>query len=213
VATARYHEHLTDTELLEFGLLHGAGQGHDGGSRRFVTPGVADFVGGCPECETRLQALTAMLAADRLEAEAEADRVFTSERLAEQRAQIRHKLEQAERPARVITFPAERRPPSAPTWHPGRWVAAAAVAGLLVGLTAGRMVDRPEVPGFERWASQQSAPASMPLADESRLTASSEPALNEERLLGEIEDAIVFRRVSELEALDAFTPRAAEPFR
>jgi hypothetical protein len=74
------------------------------------------------------------------EGKAEADAVFTADRLRAQHQQIARRLEHVGRPARVISFPGQlvRRTITASTSHAApRWVAAAAAAGLFVGIALG----------------------------------------------------------------------------
>lgn len=76
----------------------------------------------------------------------EADAVFTPERLARQQARILHRLEQDGRPGRIIAFPGQAAETTPLRARPGtRWIAAAAVAGLLVGLLAGHLAH--DLPG------------------------------------------------------------------
>jgi hypothetical protein len=76
----------------------------------------------------------------------EADAVFTPERLARQQARILQRLEQDGRPGRVIAFPGHPQEGAAPRVRPAtRWIAAAAAAGLLVGLLAGHLAH--DLPG------------------------------------------------------------------
>ena len=67
----------------------------------------------------------------------DADAVFTSERLNAQRGQILQRLEQLDRPAKVISFPARKtriaESGEGRRVSPG-WLAAAAAAGLTVGV-------------------------------------------------------------------------------
>ncbi len=68
---------------------------------------------------------------------ADADAVFTGERLSAQRGQILQRLEQLDRPAKVISFPARKT--RIAEANEGRrvspaWLAAAAAAGLTVGV-------------------------------------------------------------------------------
>lgn len=69
--------------------------------------------------------------------QADVDAVFTNERLSAQRGQILQRLEQLDRPAKVISFPARktRRSDAIETRRvsPG-WLAAAAAAGLTIGV-------------------------------------------------------------------------------
>ncbi len=71
----------------------------------------------------------------------EAEEAFPAERLAAQQAQVMRRLEALERPARVIAFPRFARPVTSTQGHAQRWVAAAAAAGLVIGLAAGQFVD------------------------------------------------------------------------
>lgn len=95
----------------------------------------------CSECRTRYAEFTGWLDGLRADATAEADDAFPPERLAAQQAQILRRLEMVGRPARVIAFPRFAGPIS--TQHHGRqrWIAAAAAAGLVVGIGLGRLVD------------------------------------------------------------------------
>jgi hypothetical protein len=88
-----------------------------------------------------------------------------------------------------------------------RWVAAAAVAGLLVGLGTGRMVfNRGDRSTTE--ASRQLAPASVPAAERQAPTMRAlrvEPGLSDEEFLSEIEMATAAPRTRELRAIYAIT--------
>jgi hypothetical protein len=77
----------------------------------------------------------------RDDARAEADEAFSQDRLAMQQAQVMRRLEALERPARVIAFPRFTRPVTSTQGNAQRWVAAAAAAGLVIGLAAGQFVD------------------------------------------------------------------------
>ena len=95
----------------------------------------------CPGCRARLASLTTWLEGLRADARQEADEAFPRERLAVQQAQILRRLEAMERPARVIAFPRFTRATSIPNPGRQRWIAAAAVAGLIVGVGLGQMVN------------------------------------------------------------------------
>jgi hypothetical protein len=77
----------------------------------------------------------------RTDARLEADETFPADRLAAQQAHIFRRLEALERPAKVIAFPRFAGPVSVQHGHRQRWIAAAAAAGLIVGVGLGRMVD------------------------------------------------------------------------
>lgn len=176
----------------------------------------------CAPCAARYDEFAVGFEALRLDAQAEADEVFTAERLAEQRDRILRRVEHAGRPARVIAFPQapSRRAAHAPRVL-ARWVAAAAAAGLIVGLFTGRFVERrprdtaPPRPSGAMAAADRTiprAPAS------GRLTAvkagmdalQSARAAQDDQLLSDIERALAAQRAAELQALDALTPRVRE---
>jgi hypothetical protein len=161
-------------------------------------------VAGCGECRAEYDALAHVLLAAR-DASDEADEHFTPDRLAAQQAHILRRLENAERPARVLPFPPSSRPfPHART-SARRWIAAAAAAGLLTGIVAGRALEFGNPwytgPGTQTLASTRNRPP---------VLATGTTSVNDERLLGEIEAALVEPRVDELRALDALTPRVRE---
>lgn len=163
-----------------------------------------DHVRMCASCGARLQALQAWLQQIEIEAVADADAAFPASRLAAQRDEIMRKLEAAAANGRVIPFPA------APThaipalaFQPRRWLAAAAAAGLIVGLLTGRLLwdeQRPSPRDSSRSAAlQRQTPA--PRIER----ALAHPA--DELFLSEVELAIQSPPVAELQAIDALTPR------
>ncbi|HXH07291.1 MAG TPA: hypothetical protein VNI83_11970 [Vicinamibacterales bacterium] len=195
----------------------------------------------CSRCR-RHRAVLVQVAEGSGELAREADAAFPPERLAEQRARIARRLARlgggmahgvsrragttAERDplpdapphpqaARVLPFPA-RHPLPRRQKAPVRWAAAAAAAGLIVGLFAGRGFDRRLSPA------PASEPAPSPVLRPTGTMADSRaerahPALAlsdllaEEPLLVEIDAALASPRVAELQAIDALTPRIREP--
>src|SRR5262249_11483588 len=95
----------------------------------------------CTMCRARFTELSSWLENIRADATSEADENFPAERLAAQHALIFRRLEAAERPARVIAFPRFAQPLTSRTSHASRWVAAAAAAGLIVGVGVGQLMD------------------------------------------------------------------------
>jgi hypothetical protein len=95
----------------------------------------------CAECRGRYASFTGWLETLRTDARAEADEAFPPERLAAQQAQVLRRLEALGRPARIIRFPRFAGPVSIQHGGRQRWIAAAAAAGLIVGVGVGRMVD------------------------------------------------------------------------
>jgi hypothetical protein len=165
-------------------------------------------VAGCRECRNEYDALAAVLVAAR-EAAGEADAVFTPERLAAQQAHILRRLENAERPARILRFPLSTRPFPGVRNGARRWIAAAAAAGLLTGIVAGRALDFGNP--WRTGSPSQTQTLASSRGRQPVLTSAGTPApASDERLLGEIEAALVTPGVDELRALDALTPQARE---
>jgi hypothetical protein len=96
-----------------------------------------------------------------------------------------------------------------------RWIAAAAAAGLLIGVTFGRLLYvgpvRSPVSARATVASAETGTANSSLhlapAGPAGLAAVS---LEEEELLLEVEYAVTQHRITELSALDALTPQVRE---
>ncbi|HEX6324894.1 MAG TPA: hypothetical protein VFZ36_14290 [Vicinamibacterales bacterium] len=161
-------------------------------------------VSSCPVCQARLAALGAWVDDTAAEAGAMADAVFTPERLAEQKSEILRRLEAAGRSARVIAFPAGTPAPALQsTRQVLRWAAAAAVAGMMVGLASGRLLDlngsaQPSTAGLQ----PRSEPAPRP-----QTIASAADDLDEAALLDAAYDRI---SLDSLRTIDDMTPRARE---
>jgi len=153
----------------------------------------------CAACRARYDAFRDWLADARVDAIAAADEVFPAERLAAQQFHVMRRLEALERPARVIAFPKYAQPVSTTRSGPQRWIAAAAAAGLIIGLGAGELLDirtprlrpSPTVVG-EPVARSNVQPVSL----------NSDDAL--------LYDADLSPRVEALQALDAITPRVRD---
>ncbi len=208
--TPTSRQHLTDERLID---TYFARVGDPSG--RDAVEAESDHVRRCEVCSRRLEDLTASLERLRRGAVAEADAYFTPDRLAAQQERILRHLEGVDHPARVIPFP--HPPASVRTTalrHPlYRWVAAAAAAGLLIGVGAGRLLYvQPD---------RDSRAADVPQAAASVQARAAAPVLHapagvretlvgnlikDEAFLSEIEDAVLQQRISELRALDALTP-------
>lgn len=161
----------------------------------------------CPACRARFADLSAWLADVQTDAITEADEHFSAERLAAQQALIFRRLEAAERPARVIAFPRFAQPLTSRTSNASRWIAAAAAAGLIVGVGVGQLMDlrHPFTQQVARTTTQ--ARATAPVAALGGDIRSAVADTRDEAFLSEL-DASLSRAVPELRALDAFTPRA-----
>ena len=125
--------HLQEERLFDSYMAERQGDGLD--------PPVAEHLADCQACTTRYAELAAFMDGLRREGDAEADALFTPERLRAQQRQIARRLALVGRPARVISFPGRvvRRTIAASTSRtaPRRIAAAAAAAGLLLGAALG----------------------------------------------------------------------------
>jgi hypothetical protein len=159
----------------------------------------------CPACRARFVEVSSWLETLRLDATTEADESFPAERLATQHAQIFRRLEATERPARVIAFPRFAQPLTSRTSHASRWIAAAAAAGLIVGVGVGQLMDLRHSLSMQPTTQARVVPAQIPHGLD-RIQAVS--ATRDEAFLSELDASLSRAAVPELRALDAFTPRA-----
>ena len=131
---------------------------------------------------------------------AEADALFTEERLARQRAHILQRIEEETRPGRLISFPTAQPARPALRVRPGmRWVAAAAAAGLLIGVVAGHLVHELPAAGSAR-------PAQAVVREAGPTLQAVSTSMSEEEFLGQLEIAIATTGGSALRPLDDLTP-------
>ena len=213
--------HLSEDRLLALAL----GTTHESTTRTAET--AACHLRTCERCKSRFSALTTLLEAMPEAADAGFEDVFTPQRLQAQRARIGHRLAQLVgkvEPARVLAFPFSGQPFTQLDVRPGRWLVVAAAAGLLLGVTAGRLIhyhpvatasaanlDGPagtldmtgtiELPPPEGDSQAQVSP--LTLDEFERLMA-------EEEFLGRLDLALTSYQVSELESIDALTPRVRD---
>lgn len=164
----------------------------------------------CAACRTRFAEFSAWLENMRAEAVTEADDHFSAERLATQQSQIFRRLEAAERPARVIAFPRFAQPLTSRSSGASRWIAAAAAAGLFVGVGLGQLMDlRHSLIGSDAPITQaRVADSPIPIRSNPRVQTVS--VTRDEMFLSELEASLARAPVPELRAIDAFTPRAGE---
>jgi anti-sigma factor RsiW len=195
--------HLSDDRLLDCYL--------DEREETTVDPRVAEHLTDCEPCSARYAELIRLLDTARSEAELEADAVFTPDRLRLQQQQIARRIEQTNRSGRVISFPAPmaRRTMTVSTARTApRWIAAAAAAGLFVGVALGasyRWTGVPR-PGSARGAATARSSQMAPVAV--RINTSQVAA--DDAFMSELEMALDRPRTRELIAIDALTPRFRE---
>jgi anti-sigma factor RsiW len=199
--------HLKDDRLFECYVAAHAGEPLD--------PRLADHLSDCAECVARYNDLVAFMNDVRDDAEAEADEIFTPERLRVQQQQIARRLEQVHRSARVITFPG-REPAGSRTAVrvTPRWLAAAAAAGLFVGVAVGGFLGpdhfrRTPVSSRMQVASSP-APAQAAGVQPVRVSATQVDTADDDQFMMELELALARPHARELQSFDAMTPHVRD---
>jgi hypothetical protein len=186
--------HVGDDRLVEICL------------ERTATPAEHAHLDRCDRCAGRRDRLEHFFLEVRDGAAGDADAAFTDQRLATQRERILHRIEQDGRPARVIAFPAAAGPEPRPlrSRPAARWIAAAAAAGLTIGLLAGHLAhDLPSFRAPVRSPGMAAASRRPPQPGLRMATAT----INEDEFLGEVEDALDGPSLAVLQPLNDLTPR------
>jgi hypothetical protein len=196
--------HLSDDRLIELCVLD------------VVSSAEQQHLSGCARCDARRTQLQHLLDEVSESASAAADAAFPPERLDRQHARILARLQHEGRPARVIVFPAGHQPhePVVSRTRPAsRWIAAAAVGGLVVGAIAGRFghdysFGRPGASRVivARTAEQPELRAPGTTGAIREVAAS----VSDDEFLNQIEIAIDAPATAALQPLDDLTPRAWE---
>jgi anti-sigma factor RsiW len=172
-----------------------------------IDPPVAEHLADCGACGARYQELALIMDALRAEGGAEADAVFTPERLRQQHQQIARRIEQVGRAARIISFPGQfvRRTMTSSSSSPAapRWVAAAAVAGLFIGVALGASYG---------WGAHgaRALPGDMRLRPVATQGTDPVDVAADDAFLSELELALARPHTRELLAFDALTPHVRE---
>jgi hypothetical protein len=195
--------HLRENRLFDCYLAEQEGQ--------VLEPPVAEHLADCPACGARYADLRGFMDTLRAEADAELDDLFPAERLRAQQQQIARRLEHLGHAARVIAFPGH--PPGhaavvAPARLAARWVAAAAAAGLFLGIGLG---------GYWHSSAPRRVPVAASVTPQSAAKASvvsltvpeDDPADSFEihdQFLSEVEVAMERPHTPELAVLDELTP-------
>jgi hypothetical protein len=194
--------HLSDDRLIEVCLLEAPSNAEQ------------QHLGSCVRCDGRRARLQTLLDDVSGTAAAEADAAFPPERLARQQARILAHLLHDGRPARVIAFPAGNGHESlASRTRPStRWIAAAAVAGLVIGVIAGRFGHDYSLlgrPGSARVVVARTAEApALRAAGNTGTLREVSVDISDEEFLSQIELAIDGPAAAALQPLDDLTPRA-----
>jgi hypothetical protein len=192
--------HLSDDRLIEVCVLEpptGAEQQH---------------LSACARCDARRARLQSLLDDVSVTAAEAADAVFPPERLARQQTRIMAHLQHEGRPARVIAFPAGQAngPTVSRTRPASRWIAAAAVAGLVIGVIAGRVgrdVSLGRQTGVHVLASRGAEAPDLRATGSTGIIREVSNPVDEEEFLSQIEIAIDSPAAA-LQPLDDLTPRA-----
>ena len=184
--------------------------------------------------------LTELLRAMPRVADAGFEDVFTPQRLRAQRARIGLRLAQlvgTVKPARVLAFPfSGQRLRPFDVGH-GRWLAVATAVGLLLGVTAGQLIHYHPVADRTTIAADTTVDTALsavaldesagafdmtatvelpPVDDDGRMQVSPRTLVDiarltaEEGFLGSLDLALTSYQVSELETIDALTPRVRD---
>jgi anti-sigma factor RsiW len=202
----RRGRHLQEERLFERYLAEWGGEPID--------PPVAEHLADCQACAARYADLARFMDALRADSEAESDAIFTPERLRSQQQQIARRLDHVGRPARVLRFPGQlvRRTITASTSRSGsRWIAAAAAAGLFVGVALGASYEwesrarRPD----QTLARENPLRATRMMPVSARSSGSSDVAADD-AFFSELEMALDRPHTRELLAYDALTPHVRE---
>ncbi|MCU1386072.1 MAG: hypothetical protein JWL71_4769 [Acidobacteria bacterium] len=179
-----------------------------------IDPPVVEHLADCPGCGARYADLTAFMDALRRDGEADADAIFTPERLRVQQQHIARRIALVGRRARVLSFPSRlvRRTLDASASRTApRWVAAAAAAGLFVGVAVGA--------SFQWRAPLQNRQAFLADAARTRTPRLSAVATRgsgaaeiaaDDAFLSDLEIALERPHTRELQAFDALTPHVRE---
>lgn len=192
--------HLHEDRLLDCYFAERVGERLD--------PPAAEHLTDCADCAARYTELVAFMDALRTEADAEGETIFTPERLRAQQQEIAARIAHIGHAARVIRFPhrdaveTEHRGPHVAT----RWVAAAAAAGMFIGIGTAFFLESGTRTRIVQTAAL-SRPAHVNTTASGRLS-SSDPA--DDRFLSELDVALDRPRTRALMPFDQLTPHVRE---
>ena len=195
------NRHLDDAALAEIWTASAAGG----------DPAPNTHLQACGECRGRYDEFCLWLENLRVAGVAEADAAFPTERLAAQQAQIFRRLEAAERPARVIAFPKFTKPMSAGPSIAHRWVTAAAVAGLVLGVALGQWMDLRHRFGPQPTRTPDAVNSTADPVPQREMGLQTVSTLSDEALLSELDASLAMHpSVAPLRAIDTITPRSRD---
>ena len=189
--------HVSDDLLLD--VVRGSAKAH--GADRSATDAHLDA---CQSCADRLADLDTFFDAIKEESiDAFADAISAA-RLTAERERIMRRVERVtERrgAAHILRFPVLARPALAAVSRAHRWIGAAAVAGLLIGVAIGQFVHLHTDP--DPLTARGAVPGSATTTEPSSTT-------SDEQFMEDLELALTRPRVPALVALDEMTPLMRE---
>ena len=179
-----------------------------------IDPPVAEHLADCPSCGPRYAELATFMDTLRRDGDAEADAIFTPERLRIQHQQIARRIALVGRPARVLSFPGRivRRTIDASTSRraPG-WIAAAAAAGLFIGVAVGASFQwRSQVESRQTFLADSGRARAARMAPVAARGSSPAEVASDDAFMSDLELALERPHTRELLAFDAFTPHVRE---
>lgn len=165
----------------------------------------------CAPCQARYRTACSALDEGRELSIEHADAAFAPDRLARQRERIMRRVEAHAHGPRILPFPATAPADRAPfhTRVVMRWAAAAAVAGLVVGLGAGRFLRFEDVTNWavrharaDATAGRPSSPRPTPVL---RAVGPAPVLAGDDDFLSQVDLAVSEPHTAELRAIYAFT--------
>lgn len=196
--------HLHEDRLFECYTAERGGEGLDARA--------AAHLAECAECRARYDELATFMDGLRQDAGDETDAIFTHDALRVQQQHIMRRIEHLGHPARVLSFPGRvvrRHFASASGRVAPRWTAAAAAAGLFIGVGVGVVYDsrnHPATPNTLAMTIARPARQATPVV----AVAGPPPVADDDAFLSEIETVLGGPHNQELLPFDALTPRVQE---
>jgi len=209
--------HLQDDTLFE--CYYAARRGDA------VDPPSAEHLADCAACAGRYAELGTFLNTLSEDADDDVSTLFPPERLRAQQQEIARRIELVGRAARVISFPGRVTPNANAAQTPrtsvsrlaARWIAAAAAAGLFVGVAAGTVFNfgpRFDVAREGRRASvvaSRQTISSTPARLSQATTGDAVKAVDtDDKFMSDLESVLDRPHTSELVAFDALTPHVRD---
>lgn len=202
------NRHLDDSALIRRYLaqrgLEALAASDEAGLRHLVR---------CASCDARYVAMQRAFDDARQAAVDRADAAVTPACLAEQHARILRRIDAQYEGPRVLAFPHGATPshPSGASPLVLRWIAVAAAAGLVIGLTAGQLLHvRRDGISVARSTASAPTPASVRPTHSTPVmrAANGVPVVDENEFLSEMDLAAAAPQAAELRAIYAFTMEA-----